>query len=292
MEDFQRREDEASQQNKKIGFMFALLVVACGLGYQVLLQKVGTPKSDGAVKVEGVEQDKVGRTALHKAAEGGVDKVRGLFPEMIKAINITDKYNETPLVKATRKGLHTTVQLLLDHGADPNVISVEHKTALFHAIFSEKGNATALVLLEGGADVNVSLQHDQSLLHHAVKQGDSNAVATLLKYQVEVSRVESSMGRTALHLAAALKDSTTSMEITAMLLDANAPMNAKDHENGSTALHEAVSAGHAAVVRLLLERGADASIEDDMLRRTPLVLAQKKKKEELVKVFEEVAQKT
>jgi len=75
-------------------------------------------------------------------------------------------YRYATLVVTLFRYLENQVQFLLDQGADPNVISTELKTPLYHALFSaENGNETAHVLVQGGADVNVTVRDGGSLLH-------------------------------------------------------------------------------------------------------------------------------
>lgn len=50
-------------------------------------------------------------------------------------------------------------------------------------------------------------------------------------------------------------------QLTGLLLNAGAAANTKDSENGATPLHDAVTTGHVEVVKVLLEHGADPSVE-------------------------------
>ena len=52
------------------------------------------------------------------------------------------------------------------------------------------------------------------------------------------------------------------MEDVRMRLDNGFAVNAIDERSGRTALHAAAPRGHEAIVRLLLERGADANVLD------------------------------
>jgi len=289
LEDFQRAQDAASRQSMMVGVCVACFFVLAAAGYQYSLAVVAenSAATTANTRVEGVHQDKNGFTSLHRAAEQGVEAVRALMPEQQKAINVTDKWNETPVMKAARKGLHTTVRYLLEQTADPNVMNTEGRTALYHALFNDKGNETAIELLKFGADVNVSLKSDRSLLHVACSKGEPEAAAFLIANQVDLTRTEASTGRTALHSAVALSDGKKAEQLTGLLLNAGAAANTKDSENGATPLHDAVTTGHVEVVKVLLEHGADPSVEDDMLRRTPLTLAKKKKKDDVMKVLEE-----
>ncbi len=64
-------------------------------------------------------------------------------------------------------------------------------------------------------------------------------------------------------------------EAAAWLLDHGADVNRKatfgglSHGQGITALHLAAQSGHVAVVKLLVERGADRSLQDDLYHGTP-----------------------
>ena len=51
-------------------------------------------------------------------------------------------------------------------------------------------------------------------------------------------------------------------------------------------ISQAVVSGNVRVVEALLAGGADASVKDGMLQRTPLTLAKKKNREEIVKLLE------
>lgn len=292
MEEILLRQEASDKTNKMILIAFVVLVALAAIGYQyslaVVTQRTEAEAAAKVKKIDGVKADGNGFTEMHRAADKGVEQVKAILEEHRKAINATDKWGETPLMKATKKSKHSTVQLLLENGADPNVINADHKTALYYALFhpAVDGNETALALLEGGADVNATLKNGGSLLHVACEKADAEAAELLLQHQVDIKRVETSTGRMALHAAAALKDADEASKMVAILLSAGAPVDAQDQEHGVTALHEAVSAGHEGVVQQLLDAGADLTIQDSMLRRTPLALARKKKKDDIVKLLE------
>ena len=69
---------------------------------------------------------------------------------------------------------------------------------------------------------------------------------------------------------------------TITLLDANAEVNAKDNR-GFTALHRAAEMGHEAIVALLLEHGADKSIQAEGY--TALSLAESRENKAIVKLL-------
>jgi len=75
------------------------------------------------------------------------------------------------------------------------------------------------------------------------------------------------------HRALALAAQHGHVDIVGMLLDAGEDpnrYNPKGNHAHSTPLHQAVAAGHEAVVRLLIERGARLDMEDTIYQGTPL----------------------
>jgi hypothetical protein len=170
VDEYFRIQEAARAQNKNIALIMGIFCVIAACGYQYTLATMAASQTAGKSAIEGVTQDGNGFTSLHRAAEKSVEAVKELFPDPgEKAINVPDKWNETPIAKAAKKGRHTTVQFLLDHGADPNVISVEVRSPLYHALFETQGLDTAKVLIAGKADVNVTLNDNKSLLHEACR---------------------------------------------------------------------------------------------------------------------------
>ena len=75
------------------------------------------------------------------------------------------------------------------------------------------------------------------------------------------------------HRALALAAQHGHVDIVAMLLDAGEDpnrYNPKGHHAHSTPLHQAIAAGHGAVVELFIERGARLDIKDTIYQGTPL----------------------
>jgi ankyrin repeat protein len=86
----------------------------------------------------------------------------------------------------------------------------------------------------------------------------------------ELLPVSDSEGR---HRALALAAQHGHVEVVRLLLDAGEDpnrYNPRGNHSHSTPLHQAVAAGHPAVVRLLVERGAKLEMEDTVYHGTPL----------------------
>lgn len=86
------------------------------------------------------------------------------------------------------------------------------------------------------------------------------------------------------HRALALAAQHGHVEIVRLLLDAGEDPNRYNPESNhghSTPMHQAVRAGHDAVVRLLVERGAKLDIRDTIWQATPLGWAEHEGRKEI-----------
>ena len=110
---------------------------------------------------------------------------------------------------------------------------------------------------------------DDPLLE-ATKRGDVTAVRSLLASGADVD-VAQGDGMSALHLAA----ESGNLEITRLLIEAGARVEARTAIGGYTPLHVATGGAHAAVVRALLDAGADPAVVTTNTGVTPLHLAAK-----------------
>ncbi len=140
-------------------------------------------------------------------------------------------------------------------------------------------------LLERGADLNKSPHIDITPLSFAVEKAAPDLLQELLDHSGDVKRGEV--------LQHALNRQTDVVTILSMLLDRGAPLDAVMYEDhgGSfqlnffferhTPLCKAAAIGNVEAVRLLLERGADPSIQNSK-GRTPLECAERAGHKEIV----------
>jgi ankyrin repeat protein len=105
-------------------------------------------------------------------------------------------------------------------------------------------------------------------IHDAAAQGDLDRVKSLLSEDPSLATSLSERGGTALHLACY----GGHVEITALLLDAGADIEARDGR-GFTPLLWATYGGHASTVELLVGRGADINAAHEAMGFTPVGLA-------------------
>jgi len=227
---------------------------------------------------------------LHRCAMlGHVDLARWLLAERhVREVDEPDTAhrNASALHVAARLGNREMVEVLLDHGADPDGSGAKASSETPLALASQHDEADVVALLLARfADVNRSYAGGRTALHAAAK-GDAHHVVPLLlaaraaldredergytalhracvfdsllvarqlvRYEADVHRT-APRGVTAVHLAV----STGNLQLVQLLLDAEADPSAPDVDT-ETPLHDAVELGSVELVQLLLEYGATA----------------------------------
>ncbi len=191
-------------------------------------------------------QTETGRTALYLAASqsGREDVVRVLLDGGADP-NLSTLPGRTPLMAASAEGEVTAMRLLLEKGANPKAASGTGSTALFDAARSRSVEAVRL-LLDAGADVNTLTKRRESVLGLAAMQGAEGIVK--------------------------------------LLLERGAQVNGQDERGYSPLMYAAYSeAASAEVVRMLLARGADASVTGE--GETPQSLAGKRGDNEVARLL-------
>eukprot|EP00435_Cladocopium_sp_Y103_P030084 s165_g7.t1 len=171
------------------------------------------------------------------------------------------------LIEASRASRASTVQLLLENGADAGAARKDGVTALMAAAEGAADNdgetalmiaatvgheAVAELLLTHGADARAANNEGTTALGRAATVGHE-AVAELLLTHGADARAANNEGTTALGRAAVFGHVAVSELLLAHGADAGAATN-----DGCTALMCAAASGHVAVAKLLLEHGADA----------------------------------
>lgn len=151
-----------------------------------------------------------------------LEAVRGLLAAGAD-MQARDKHGFTALHFAVNAGDGACVQILLDHGADPEARAMSQQWTPLHLAAATGQAACLQVLLAEGADV------------HAVDAGQSSA----------------------LHLAAAKGH----LKCAEALLAAGADVAARDSLH-TIPLHQAAAGGHVPVIRALVAAGADPAAAD------------------------------
>lgn len=172
---------------------------------------------------------------------GDVERVRELLNRDSSLANRPGDYESyyacsgTPIRNAAAAGHLEIVQMLLEHGADPN-LPEEGIAPQGQALYSAAANGhheVVKLLLAHGAHPNVAVESSADTLSRVIDNGDKALVDLLCSYGAARS----------VNLLAAYND----LQTAAAVFDAN-PSMADDPE----ALANAASAGHEGFVRLML----------------------------------------
>lgn len=158
------------------------------------------------------------------------------------------RYEKT-LPGVTRNDIVNWVNSTCDEGFTP----------LHYAV--SKGNLELVRMLTlAGADVNMKTNMGLSAMHLAAQADHPGLIAYLAELGLPLSGTDSK-GGTPLHWAAY----TGSYYAITVLLGLQVPKNKKDHE-GNTALHLAILGSQPRIVRILLLKGSDKTIKDNLER--------------------------
>ena len=150
------------------------------------------------------------------------------------------------------------VELLLAHGADPNIRGIKKTTALIYACFKHSGctmdPSIPVLLLSAGADPSAQNNEGSTALMIASGYGYKEGVSVLLNAGANVN-IQNIFGATALHGAT----KNGSLAISELLLASGAQSSLIDSV-GMTPLDYALDNNHHDVCQLLL-----ANIDSDPL---------------------------
>lgn len=175
-----------------------------------------------------------GATALFVAVEGDKTAVAQRLIERGADVNLAGRSGVTPVAAAAFRGNDTVVADLLNHGADDRAADQTGKLAIVYAAAGARFNV-AKRLLARNIDVNASYPNDLTLLMWASGPDESAPEAEAIK-------------------------------VVSFLLDAGARIDDRD-ARGRTALMIAAEGGRPEIAKLLLARGADASLKDKTGKR-------------------------
>src|SRR5262245_58095724 len=162
-------------------------------------------------------------------------------------------FAQAPVADAAMRGDTAEVRRLLQSGADVKATQADGATALHWAAYH--GDASlATLLLDAGADVAAANRNGSTPMWLAASRGDAAVIQALLDKGATANE-ELPLGRRPLMLAAR----SGSVESVRELLAKGADPNAKETARGTTALMQAADQGHADVIRVLIEHGAEVA---------------------------------
>jgi len=198
--------------------------------------------------------DAGGSTALHHAAGfGPVGNVELLINQGAN-VNVKNRRGSTPLHWAIHD--EAKVRLLLSKGADVNVKQVQGRTPLYLAAMLGNGVSTMRMLLAKGADPNLAGVNGQTPLMMAAARGNVEGMRLLIEKGADVNAKDGA-GETAL-MAASTGGNAQAVQL---LIEKGADVKVKSKRN-ETALGFAATSGVQASVELLLAKGADVNVRN------------------------------
>jgi len=141
------------------------------------------------------------------ASRGDVAAVRQLLEEGAE-VEAGDNARWTSIIHATRSGQTEVVRVLLEHGADPNVVEYGNgnMTPLHWAATSNNIEGVKM-LLEHHADINAATDYGYTPLMLASDNGTPQLVQVLLRYRPNLA-LRNNTGQTALELVQTNRDHT------------------------------------------------------------------------------------
>lgn len=220
---------------------------------------------------------------VSKAAQGDFRRVRTMIENKTGAVNSIDQYGVTPLIAAANQGHIDVVETLLEYIKDRKILDAgdsKGKTALYYAVEFRHPEIVEL-LREHGANPNIYSNEGVFPLHQAVTQGEMRIVQVLLgdidgAIKANPDIVDSN-GQTPLMLAV----NSGNKEIIDALLVHGANIEKAD-SNGMTALMLAVESNNKEMVGYLLQNGSNINtISDNGL--TALTVALKKNNSDMAR---------
>ncbi|CAD7704830.1 unnamed protein product, partial [Ostreobium quekettii] len=207
---------------------------------------------------DGNAPDKDGWTPLTRAVDNGQRSVVTLLLDKGFSGDVSDELGWSPLTRAAARGHKEMVQLLIEHGAEATMVDKSGRTPLGRAAATGQASVVEF-LLDSGVDGNASDENGMTGLMHAALGGHDAIVKMLLDKGANTSDRDK-VGWTVLHCAAG----GGSAEVVSCLLErCDAALLSAKTEAGHTALMLAAFNGHSAVFKMLLDKGADASVVEN-----------------------------
>uniref|UniRef100_A0A1X7TP59 Death domain-containing protein n=1 Tax=Amphimedon queenslandica TaxID=400682 RepID=A0A1X7TP59_AMPQE len=156
--------------------------------------KSGSIEAVDILLTNGAKTDVVsndGVTLLHCAGESGkVEMLEFWIRRGDYDVNVKDKNNRTPLFNAVTSGSVEAVEILLDNGANTDVVDKDSKSLLHYAGESGEIEMLEFWIRREDYDLNVKDKRKRTPLFNAVKKGSIEAVDILLTNRARTDVVD------------------------------------------------------------------------------------------------------
>lgn len=154
---------------------------------------------------------------------------------------------------AIKNDQSSSIQTLLLHKVDTAAFNKIGNPALLQAAREQSWQVFDLLASTPGVDIDQANAYNETALMYLVIQGQTDRAVKLIQHGASVNR----LGWTPLHYAA----SKAQLAAAEMLIDKGAIVNAPGPD-GTTPLMMAALSGNEEIVRLLVSKGADATMHN------------------------------
>ena len=203
------------------------------------------------------------KTALHSAATEGRSAMVQALINAGADIEAKDDLGFSPLLHASWSGKFSAVKKLVEAGASVCATGEVSDTCL--TLAAEEGHTETVRYLVGLPEVDIEARNYHARpLFLASENGNTAIVKMLVEAGAKVCATDKE-GRTCLEIASGNGHTETVSYLVGLQ---EVDVKNTDHQH-FTALHRAVSTGHADVVQVLINAGADIEAKDRM-GRSPL----------------------
>lgn len=165
-----------------------------------------------------------------------------------------------PCLRAMTEGARPDIlRKLIEHGADPNAGDPGSGHTALHEAAMSNTSIYCQILLDAGASVNQCTKNGQTALHYAVLAERTTTARYLISRGADVNVRSNHFANTPLH--AAIKRHYRSARMVRLLLEAGADANMQDDE-GRNPVHHAMRNSNYNALLALVEHGADVNHVD------------------------------
>lgn len=236
---------------------------------------------NGANLQDTVEES--GSSLLHLGVNSTPEVLRILL-EYTKELDLNQKNNfgRTPLLAASTKADIECLRLLVNAGADINIVDERGETALHNTIHWNLPDLRDLLLAQRDVEVNISSPYTGSPLHLACRKGQLESVRLLLDLGADIYQLNTATMYCSPLVAALLQersenesddDISSQLQIVRLLINHGADV----HQIGRGAFYSPLAAAcfgaTSTAIDLLLDEGASPENPDPISGRLPLHFA-------------------
>ena len=170
-------------------------------------------------------------------------------------VNATDMNSTTALMLACQEGNMEVINVLLNAGADINIVDTKGLTWIHHAVVRGGNKETLQAIINYGANVNATNKENMTALMYACSRGNVETINVLLNAGANPV-IADTKGFTCIHYAVYGDCDKDTLQA---LIYHGSDVNATIKDN-MTALMQECQKGNVHVIEMLLKVGADPNI--------------------------------